>query len=34
MPDLGGIDISPVILLLVIYFIRQLLWTTVAPLLA
>ncbi|MEQ1936623.1 YggT family protein [Mesorhizobium sp. CN5-321] len=34
MPDLGGIDISPVILLLIIYFVRQLLWTTVAPLLA
>ena len=33
MPDLGGIDISPVILLLIIYFVRQLLWTTVAPLL-
>lgn len=32
LPDLGGIDISPIILLLIIYFIRQLLWTTIAPL--
>jgi YggT family protein len=32
MPDLGGIDISPIILLLIIYFIRELLWSTVAPL--
>jgi YggT family protein len=31
LPDLGGIDISPVILLLIIFFIRQLLWTTIAP---
>ena len=32
MPDLGGIDISPIILLLVIFFLRQFLITTVAPL--
>ncbi|MGO4831584.1 YggT family protein [Rhizobiaceae sp. 2RAB30] len=32
LPDLGGIDISPIILLLVIFFIRQFLLTTVAPL--
>ena len=32
MPDLGGIDISPIILLLIIYFIRELLWSTIAPL--
>jgi len=31
MPDLGGIDISPIVLLLIIYFARQLLWTTIAP---
>ena len=31
MPDLGGIDISPIVLLLIIYFVRQLLWTTIAP---
>ena len=33
MPDLGGIDISPIILLLLIlFFLRQFLVTTVAPL--
>ena len=31
MPDLGGIDISPIILLLVIFFLRQFILTTVAP---
>ena len=31
MPDLGGVDISPIIALVIIYFIRQLLWTTIAP---
>lgn len=31
MPNLGGIDISPVILLLIIFFIRSLLWTSIAP---
>jgi YggT family protein len=31
LPDLGGIDISPIILLLIIYFLRELLWDTVAP---
>jgi YggT family protein len=31
LPDLGGIDISPIILLLIIFFIRQFLITTVAP---
>lgn len=31
LPDLGGIDISPIIVLLIIYFLRQLLWTSVAP---
>ena len=29
MPDLGGIDISPIILLLTLFFIRQFLVTTV-----
>ncbi|PYE89001.1 YggT family protein [Phyllobacterium leguminum] len=33
LPNLGGIDISPIILLLIIFFLRQLLWTTIAPLL-
>jgi len=32
LPDLGGIDISPIILLLVIFFLRQFLLTSVAPL--
>lgn len=31
LPDLGGIDISPIVVLLIIFFIRQLLWTTIAP---
>jgi len=31
LPDLGGIDISPIIVLLIIFFIRQFLITTVAP---
>ena len=31
MPDLGGIDISPIILLLLIFFVRQLILTTIAP---
>jgi YggT family protein len=31
LPDLGGIDISPIILLLAIFFVRQFLLTTVAP---
>ena len=32
LPDLGGIDISPIILLLIIFFLRQFLLTSVAPL--
>jgi YggT family protein len=32
LPDLGGIDISPIIVLLIIFFLRQFLWTTIAPL--
>ncbi|CCV10789.1 YggT family protein [Mesorhizobium sp. STM 4661] len=32
MPDLGGIDISPIILLLILFFIRQFLLTTVVSL--
>jgi YggT family protein len=31
LPDLGGIDISPIILLLIIFFIRTFIITTVAP---
>lgn len=33
LPDLGGIDISPIIVLLLIYFIRQFMWSTLAPML-
>ena len=32
MPDLGGVDISPIILLLPLFFLRQLILTTIAPL--
>jgi YggT family protein len=31
LPDLGGIDISPIILLLLIFFLQQFLWLTIAP---
>ncbi len=31
MPDLGGLDISPVILILGLYFLRQLLIFDIAP---
>jgi YggT family protein len=31
LPDLGSIDISPIILLLIIFFIRQFMWTTIVP---
>jgi YggT family protein len=34
MPDLGGIDISPIIVLLIIFFLRSLLWTSLYPMLA
>ncbi len=33
MPDLGGLDISPIILLLIIFFLRQFVVTTIAPML-
>ncbi|MDE1993259.1 MAG: YggT family protein [Rhizobiaceae bacterium] len=32
LPDLGGIDISPIIVLLLIFFIRSLMWNTLYPL--
>ena len=32
MPDLGGLDISPIILLLIVFFLRRFLWTSVYPL--
>lgn len=31
LPDLGGIDISPILLLLVLFFLRQFILTTIAP---
>lgn len=31
MPDLGGIDISPIILLLILFFLREFIRTTIAP---
>lgn len=31
LPDLGGIDISPIVLLLILFFIRQLIVTSIAP---
>jgi YggT family protein len=31
LPDLGGVDISPIILFIIIYFIRQLIWTSIVP---
>jgi YggT family protein len=34
MPDLGGIDISPIILLLIIFFLRQFIIYTIAPMVA
>ena len=34
MPDLGGIDISPIIVLLIIFFLRSFLWNSIYPLVA
>ena len=34
MPNLGGIDISPVIVLLIIFFLRTFMWTSIYPLVA
>ena len=31
IPSLGGIDISPIVLLLFIYFLRNFIWSSVAP---
>ncbi|MGB6120104.1 MAG: YggT family protein [Mesorhizobium sp.] len=31
LPDLGGIDISPIVLLLILFFIRQFVVLTIAP---
>lgn len=32
MPNLGGIDISPIIVLLIIFFLRSFMWNTLFPL--
>jgi YggT family protein len=34
LPNLNGIDISPIILLLLIYFIRMLMWNSIYPMVA
>lgn len=34
MPDLGGIDISPIVVLVLIFFLRSLLWNSLYPLVA
>lgn len=31
LPNLNGIDISPIILLLLIYFVRMLMWNSIYP---
>ncbi|TPW27761.1 YggT family protein [Pararhizobium mangrovi] len=31
LPDLGGLDISPIVLLLIIFFIRTFMWNTLFP---
>ena len=31
LPDLGGLDISPIVVFVLIYFIRTFMWTTIAP---
>ena len=31
LPQMGGIDISPIIVLLLIFFIRSFMWNTIAP---
>jgi YggT family protein len=31
IPNLGGIDVSPIVLLLIIYFLRNFIWSSVAP---
>lgn len=34
LPDLGGVDISPIIVLLIIFFLRSLMWTSIYPMVA
>lgn len=31
VPDLGGIDISPIILFIIIFFLEQLIWNSLRP---
>ncbi|MCP4315042.1 MAG: YggT family protein [Hyphomicrobiales bacterium] len=31
LPNLGGLDISPIVLLLIIYFIRAFMWNSIYP---
>jgi YggT family protein len=31
IPNLGGIDLSPIVLLLIIYFLRSFIWNSIAP---
>lgn len=31
LPNLGGIDISPIVVLVLIFFLRTFLWTSIAP---
>lgn len=31
LPNLGGIDISPIVVLIIIFFLRSFLWTTIVP---
>lgn len=33
IPNVGGVDISPVILILILYFLRRLIFSDIAPLL-
>ncbi len=34
LPNLGGIDLSPIVVLVIIFFLRTFLWTTLYPLVA
>lgn len=34
LPNMGGIDISPIIVLLIIFFIRSFMWNTLYPMVA
>lgn len=31
LPNLGGLDVSPIVLLLLVFFVRRLMWTSIAP---